>query len=43
LDGRLLTPEPDSTLPIIEGSAHMPNLERPAKFNAALAQFLSAL
>lgn len=31
---------PDSTLAIIEGSAHMPNLERPAEFNAALARFL---
>ncbi|MDQ0938455.1 alpha/beta fold hydrolase [Streptomyces sp. V1I1] len=34
---------PDSTLAIIEGSAHMPNLERPAEFNAALARFLGAL
>ncbi|MFI9580863.1 alpha/beta fold hydrolase [Streptomyces sp. NPDC052236] len=31
---------PDSTLAVIEGSAHMPNLERPAEFNAALARFL---
>lgn len=34
---------PDSTLAVIEGSAHMPNLERPAEFNAALAEFLGAL
>jgi pimeloyl-ACP methyl ester carboxylesterase len=31
---------PGSTLVIIEGAAHMPNLERPAEFNAALAEFL---
>ncbi|MFI1355115.1 alpha/beta fold hydrolase [Streptomyces sp. NPDC020898] len=32
---------PDSTLHLIEGSAHMPNLERPAEFNEALATFLA--
>lgn len=32
---------PDSTLHVIEGSAHMPNLERPAEFNEALATFLT--
>ncbi|GGL90535.1 alpha/beta hydrolase [Streptomyces fumigatiscleroticus] len=32
---------PDSALCVIEGSAHMPNLERPAEFNAALARFLA--
>ncbi|MFF3373652.1 alpha/beta fold hydrolase [Streptomyces sp. NPDC002680] len=33
---------PDSTLQVIERSAHMPNLERPTKFNRALADFLAA-
>lgn len=32
---------PDSTLTVIEGAAHMPNLERPDEFNAALRAFLS--
>ncbi|WP_328439606.1 alpha/beta hydrolase [Streptomyces sp. NBC_00444] len=31
---------PDSTLKVIEGAAHMPNLERPAEFNEVLGQFL---
>ena len=31
---------PDSTLVVIERSAHMPNLEQVAEFNAALAEFL---
>jgi 3-oxoadipate enol-lactonase len=31
---------PDSTLAVIEGAAHMPNLEQPAAFNAALRSFL---
>lgn len=31
---------PHSTLVVIEGAAHMPNLERPAQFNAALADLL---
>jgi|ERR1022692_4032152 pimeloyl-ACP methyl ester carboxylesterase len=30
----------DSVLTIIDGAAHMPNLERPAEFNTALRQFL---
>jgi 3-oxoadipate enol-lactonase len=34
---------PDSTLAIIDGAAHMPNLERPAEFNAALRQFLARI
>jgi pimeloyl-ACP methyl ester carboxylesterase len=34
---------PDSTLVIIEGAGHLPNLERPAEFDAALARFLSGL
>jgi 3-oxoadipate enol-lactonase len=34
---------PDSTLTVIEGAAHMPNLERPAEFNAALRKFLDRL
>lgn len=33
---------PDSTLAVIEGAAHLPNLERPAEFNAALRKFLAA-
>lgn len=32
---------PDSTLCVVEGAAHLPNLERPERFNAALAQFLA--
>ncbi|MDX3751965.1 alpha/beta hydrolase [Streptomyces sp. AK08-02] len=32
---------PDSTLHVIEHAAHMPNLERPAEFNEALAGFLA--
>lgn len=31
---------PDSTLRVVEGAAHMPNLERPAEFNEVLGQFL---
>jgi 3-oxoadipate enol-lactonase len=34
---------PDSALTVIEGAAHMPNLERPAEFNAALCKFLDRL
>lgn len=32
---------PDSTLHVIEHTAHLPNLERPAEFNRALADFLT--
>ncbi|MBT2440793.1 alpha/beta hydrolase, partial [Streptomyces sp. ISL-36] len=32
---------PDSTLVVVESAAHMPNLERPEEFDAALAAFLS--
>ncbi|WP_343239916.1 alpha/beta hydrolase [Streptomyces sp. SID12488] len=32
---------PDSTLHVIEQAAHLPNLERPAEFNRALAGFLA--
>lgn len=32
---------PDSTLCVIEGAAHLPNLERPVEFNEALTEFLS--
>jgi len=32
---------PDSRLCVIEGAAHLPNLERPAAFNAALGEFLA--
>ncbi|MEU6373679.1 alpha/beta hydrolase [Streptomyces sp. NPDC046909] len=32
---------PDSTLLVVEGAAHMPNLERPKEFNEALGAFLT--
>lgn len=32
---------PDATLTVIQGAAHMPNLERPAEFNSALRAFLA--
>ncbi|MGP4003775.1 alpha/beta fold hydrolase [Streptomyces sp. 8N706] len=32
---------PDARLTVIEGAAHMPNMERPAEFNEALRRFLS--
>jgi pimeloyl-ACP methyl ester carboxylesterase len=32
---------PDSSLHVVKGAAHMPNLERPEEFNAALADFLT--
>ncbi|WP_406494151.1 alpha/beta hydrolase [Streptomyces sp. NBC_01604] len=32
---------PDSTLLVVEGAAHMPNLERPEEFNGALGEFLA--
>ncbi|MGW7369318.1 alpha/beta fold hydrolase [Streptomyces sp. NPDC054841] len=34
---------PDSTLCVIEGAAHMPNLERPDAFDAALRTYLERL
>lgn len=34
---------PDATLVVIEGAAHMPNLERPDDFNAALRTFLDSV
>ncbi|MGW7023862.1 alpha/beta fold hydrolase [Streptomyces decoyicus] len=34
---------PDSRLAVIEHAAHMPNLERPDEFNAALDAFLASL
>ena len=34
---------PDSELLVISGAAHMPNLERPEEFNAALATFLTRI
>ncbi|MFE6175169.1 alpha/beta fold hydrolase [Streptomyces sp. NPDC056464] len=34
---------PHSTLRVIEGAAHMPNLERPEEFNAALGEFLARI
>jgi pimeloyl-ACP methyl ester carboxylesterase len=34
---------PGSTLAIIEGAGHMPNLERSEEFNAALGRFLDGL
>jgi 3-oxoadipate enol-lactonase len=32
---------PDSTLVVVDGAAHMPNLERPAEFNAAVGELLA--
>ncbi|MEU1134583.1 alpha/beta fold hydrolase [Streptomyces sp. NPDC005900] len=32
---------PDSTLSVIESAAHLPNVERPAEFNAALRNWLT--
>ncbi|MER6612121.1 alpha/beta fold hydrolase [Streptomyces xantholiticus] len=34
---------PDATLEVIQGAAHMPNLERAAEFDAALQRFLNSL
>ncbi|WP_244304027.1 alpha/beta fold hydrolase [Streptomyces lydicus] len=34
---------PDGTLAVIEGTAHMPNLEREGEFNTVLADFLDGL
>ena len=34
---------PDATLVVVEGAAHMPNLEREAEFNDALQRFLDSL
>jgi 3-oxoadipate enol-lactonase len=34
---------PDATLAIIDGAAHMPNLEQPAEFNQELHRFLARL
>ncbi|MFJ8537112.1 alpha/beta fold hydrolase [Streptomyces sp. NPDC093591] len=34
---------PDSTLAVIEGAAHMPNLERVGEFNGVLGEFLGRL
>lgn len=34
---------PGATLEIIQGAGHLPNLERPAEFNAALTRFLEPL
>ena len=33
----------DSTLAVVEGTAHMPNLEKPAEFNRILGEFLARL
>jgi pimeloyl-ACP methyl ester carboxylesterase len=37
----LHTALPESTLHVVEGAAHLPNLERPEAFDAALAAFLT--
>jgi pimeloyl-ACP methyl ester carboxylesterase len=43
-DARLMSDAiPDSTLVVIEGAAHMPNLERTADFDEALQDFLKSL
>ncbi|MEV6803825.1 alpha/beta fold hydrolase [Streptomyces sp. NPDC051132] len=34
---------PDSVLHVVDGAAHLPNLERPAEFNRALGDFLTRL
>jgi 3-oxoadipate enol-lactonase len=34
---------PGSTLVVVEGAGHLPNLEQPAAFNAALTGFLARL
>ncbi|GAA3122250.1 alpha/beta fold hydrolase [Streptomyces echinatus] len=34
---------PDSALHVVEGAAHLPNLERPREFNRALGEFLARL
>ncbi|MBL1083150.1 alpha/beta fold hydrolase [Streptomyces actinomycinicus] len=34
---------PDSVLHVVEGAAHLPNLERPEEFNRALGEFLARL
>lgn len=34
---------PGATLEVIDGAAHLPNLERPAEFNAVLGRFLDRL
>lgn len=34
---------PDSTLHVVAGAAHLPNLERPEEFDKALAEFLGRL
>lgn len=34
---------PHATLQVIQGAAHMPNLERPAEFNAGLQRLLDAV
>ncbi|MFD1661142.1 alpha/beta fold hydrolase [Streptomyces caeni] len=34
---------PDSTLHVVAGAAHLPNLERPEEFNKALGEFLARL
>lgn len=34
---------PDATLAVIDGAAHMPNLERPTEFNHALQDFLGSV
>jgi pimeloyl-ACP methyl ester carboxylesterase len=43
-DARLMSESiPGATLVVVEGAAHMPNLERPAEFDEALQAFLKAL
>jgi pimeloyl-ACP methyl ester carboxylesterase len=42
-DARLMLERiPDASLVVIDGAAHMPNLERQAEFDAALEQFLGS-
>jgi 3-oxoadipate enol-lactonase len=34
---------PDSTLAIIDGAGHLPNIEQPEPFNSVISRFLSSL
>jgi pimeloyl-ACP methyl ester carboxylesterase len=43
-DARLMEERiPDATVVVVDGAGHLPNLERPAEFNAALERFLGSL
>lgn len=43
-DARLMHERiPGATLVVVEGAGHLPNLERPTEFNAALGSFLASV